>query len=146
MARVLALGADWCNAARGFMFALGCVQSQSCHTDRCPTGIATQDPWRQHALVVPDKAERVRHFHDSTLKALGELVGAAGLSHPNQLTRAHIHWRISPTEVKTFAEIYPTLRPNELLAGCRDLAYERPWAMAEAASFVACAPQSAAAE
>ncbi|HYM03900.1 MAG TPA: FMN-binding glutamate synthase family protein, partial [Stellaceae bacterium] len=81
MARVLALGADWCNAARGFMFALGCIQSQSCHTDRCPTGVATQDPLRQYALVVPDKAERVRMFHHSTLKALGELVGAAGLGH-----------------------------------------------------------------
>ena len=79
IARVLALGADWCNAARGFMFALGCVQSQSCHTDHCPTGVATQDPLRQRALVVPDKAERVRRFHDNTLVALAELVGAAGL-------------------------------------------------------------------
>src|SRR3546814_9252512 len=63
MARTLAFGADWCNAARGFMFALGCVQSRSCHTDRCPTGVATQDKARQRALVVPDKAERVRNFH-----------------------------------------------------------------------------------
>ncbi len=45
IARVLALGADWCNSARGFMFALGCIQSQSCHTDRCPTGVSTQDPY-----------------------------------------------------------------------------------------------------
>src|SRR3546814_13160004 len=77
MARTLAFGADWCNAARGFMFALGCVQSRSCHTDRCPTGVATQDKARQRALVVPDKAERVRNFHHNTLPALGELVGAA---------------------------------------------------------------------
>src|SRR6516162_844142 len=55
IARVLALGADWCNSARGFMFALGCIQSQSCHTDRCPTGVATQDKVRQRALVVSDK-------------------------------------------------------------------------------------------
>src|SRR5215472_343373 len=109
MARVLALGADWCNAARGFMFALGCIQSQSCHTDRCPTGVATQDPLRQRALVVPDKAERVRQFHDSTLKALGELMGAAGLAHPRELNRMHIQRRISPTEVRSFAQIYPTL-------------------------------------
>ena len=53
--RAMALGADWCNAARGFMFAVGCIQSEYCHTDRCPTGVATQDPTRQRALVVPDK-------------------------------------------------------------------------------------------
>jgi glutamate synthase domain-containing protein 2 len=63
MARVLAFGADWCNVARGFMFALGCIQSQSCHTDRCPTGVATQNQSRQRALVVPDKAQRVANFH-----------------------------------------------------------------------------------
>jgi len=64
--RAMALGADWCNAARGFMFAVGCIQSQSCHTDRCPTGVATQDPTRQRALVVPDKIERVANFHRAT--------------------------------------------------------------------------------
>ncbi|MFX7825289.1 glutamate synthase-related protein, partial [Acinetobacter baumannii] len=77
-ARTLALGADWCNSARGFMFALGCIQSQSCHTDRCPTGVATQNAQRARALVVPDKAERVYRFHQSTLHALQELVQAAG--------------------------------------------------------------------
>ncbi len=77
IARLLALGADWCNAARGFMFALGCIQAQTCHTDRCPTGVATQNPWRQRALVVEDKAPRVFQFHQSTLAALGDLVGAA---------------------------------------------------------------------
>src|SRR5690349_18748402 len=78
MARVMALGADWCNAARGFMFALGCIQSQSCHTDHCPTGVATQDPLRQRAIHVPSKAERVALYHKSTLKALAEVVAAAG--------------------------------------------------------------------
>ena len=75
IARVMALGADWCNSARGFMFALGCIQSQSCHTDRCPTGVSTQDRARQRALVVPDKAERVYNFQRATLEALAELVG-----------------------------------------------------------------------
>ena len=59
IARAMALGADWCNAARGFMFAVGCIQSQSCQTDKCPTGVATQDPTRARALFVPDKLERV---------------------------------------------------------------------------------------
>ncbi|MXJ60008.1 FMN-binding glutamate synthase family protein, partial [Escherichia coli] len=82
VARTLAMGADWCNAARGFMFALGCIQAQKCHTDRCPTGVATQDPSRQKALVVPDKAERVHQYHAHTLHALLELTQAAGLQHP----------------------------------------------------------------
>jgi glutamate synthase domain-containing protein 2 len=54
IARAMALGADWCNAARGFMFELGGIPSQSCHTDGCPVGVATQDPTRQRALVVDD--------------------------------------------------------------------------------------------
>ena len=57
MARAMAIGADWCNSARGFMFALGCIQSLSCHTDRCPTGVTTQDPTRNRALFVPDKID-----------------------------------------------------------------------------------------
>ncbi|MFX8090373.1 glutamate synthase-related protein, partial [Acinetobacter baumannii] len=77
--RLMALGADWCNSGRGFMFALGCIQAQACHTGHCPTGVTTQDPQRQRALVVPDKAQRVANFHQNTLKALKELVEAAGL-------------------------------------------------------------------
>jgi glutamate synthase domain-containing protein 2 len=86
IARCMALGADWCNSARGFMFALGCIQSRSCHTDHCPTGVATQDPLRQKALVVEDKASRVYNFHANTLKNLAEMMGAAGLSHTRQIT------------------------------------------------------------
>lgn len=86
IARCMALGADWCNSARGFMFALGCIQSRSCHTDHCPTGVATQDPLRQKALVVTDKAARVANFHGNTLKNLAEMMGAAGLTHPRQIT------------------------------------------------------------
>ena len=87
MARVMAMGADWCNSARGFMFAIGCIQAQACHTGKCPTGVTTQDPLRQRALVVPDKAQRVANFHRNTLHALAELLAAAGLTHPGQLRR-----------------------------------------------------------
>ena len=80
IARMMALGADWCNAARGFMFALGCIQAQTCHTGHCPTGVTTQDPQRQQALVVPTKAERVLPLPPATrCMALKELVQAAGL-------------------------------------------------------------------
>src|SRR5258705_82467 len=86
MARAMAIGADWCNSARGFMFSLGCIQSLSCHTDRCPTGVTTQDPTRARALVVPHKIERVYNYHHATLHALAELLAAAGLEHPRELS------------------------------------------------------------
>jgi glutamate synthase domain-containing protein 2 len=133
--RSMALGADWCNSARGFMFAVGCIQSQSCHTDRCPTGVATQDPTRQRALVVPDKIERVFNFHRSTLLELAELTAAAGLDHPNEFKPEHISRRISPSEVITFADLYPSLAEGELVAGSGNPRWRRPWDLAQAHSF-----------
>jgi glutamate synthase domain-containing protein 2 len=135
MARVMALGADWCNAARGFMFALGCIQAQSCHTDRCPTGVSTQDPVRQRALVVPDKAERVHRFHASTLRALAEVVAAAGLDHPGELTPAHFARRIDAHRVESFDQIYRPLTPGELLAGTDDPRFMSAWDLARADAF-----------
>jgi hypothetical protein len=131
----MALGADWSNSARGFMFALGCIQSQSCHTDRCPTGVSTQDRSRQRALVVPDKSERVFNFHRATIESLAELVGAAGLDHPHQFAPAHFSRRVSPHEVRSFAELYPQLLPGELIAGTGDKRFEMSWAMASAKEF-----------
>ena len=135
MARAFALGADWCNSARGFMFAIGCIQSQSCHTDRCPTGVATQDQKRQRALVVPDKAQRVANFHRATLVTLAEVVAAAGLAHPKDIRPIHISRRISGSEVRTFADLYPALNPDELLANTTDRRFRDAWAVASAQSF-----------
>jgi glutamate synthase domain-containing protein 2 len=135
IARAFALGADWCNSARGFMFAIGCIQSQSCHTDQCPTGVATQDPFRQRALVVPDKAQRVANFHHATLEALAELTAAAGLDHPSGFKAQFISRRISPSEVVTFADLYPNLRKGELLTGTKDVRFAHAWDMADEESF-----------
>jgi glutamate synthase domain-containing protein 2 len=135
IARAMALGADWCNAARGFMFALGCIQSQSCHTDRCPTGVATQDRTRQRALVVSDKQTRVANFHAATLHSLVELTAAAGLDHPNEFDLHHFSRRISASEVKTFNQLYPTLQPGELLSGTDDVRFRDAWAIAQASDF-----------
>ncbi len=117
IARCLALGADWCNSARGFMFALGCIQSRSCHTDHCPTGVATQDPVRQRAIVVTDKAERVYYFHANTLHALADLLGAAGLQHPGQLSPQHLMVRNAQGQARTLASTLETLLPGQLLPG-----------------------------
>ncbi|MGX9390265.1 FMN-binding glutamate synthase family protein [Nitrobacteraceae bacterium UC4446_H13] len=136
IARAMALGADWCNSARGFMFALGCIQSLSCHTDRCPTGVTTQDPSRNRALVVPHKLERVYNYHHATLHALSELIAAAGLSHPDEIQPVHFSHRLTGTEVMSFARLYPELRPGELLSGTDNPRFRDAWAMARADSFL----------
>jgi hypothetical protein len=118
------------------MFALGCIQSLSCHTDRCPTGVATQDPARWKTMDVPDKATRVHQFHDNTLHALRELLCAAGLEHPRQLGPEHILRRVSPTEVRSLAAIYRFLTPGELLHKVPEHAVFRAfWADARSDSF-----------
>jgi glutamate synthase domain-containing protein 2 len=141
IARAMAIGADWCNSARGFMFALGCIQAQHCHTGACPTGVTTQDALRQQALVVPDKTERVRRFHQNTLEALRELVQAAGLTHPNQITAAHIVRRTADQEVRLLANLLPTIPPGAILSaelGQTDWphnVFRIYWPLANSASF-----------
>lgn len=135
MARVMSLGADWCNSARGFMFAVGCIQAQACHTDKCPVGVTSQDPARWRAVVVPDKAERVRKFHNATVKALAELVGAAGLTHSQQLSAHHFYRRVSQREYITFAQLYPTLHNGELLEGTDDPRFREAWKMSRPDRF-----------
>ena len=136
VARTLALGADWCNAARGFMFAIGCIQSQSCHTDLCPTGVATQDPKRWRQLDVPDKASRVRNFHENTLLALKELLQAAGLTHPSELGPEHVIRRVSSTEVRSLATLYKFVKPGELIDGVSEHAvFQRFWKIARPDTF-----------
>ena len=115
ISRMMALGADWCNSARGFMFSLGCIQAQSCHTGNCPTGVTTQDAHRQQALVVPDKAERVYQYHQKTLEALKEMVQAAGLQHPQDITAFHISQRVSEGEVRLLANVVPRVKAGSLL-------------------------------
>lgn len=144
IARTLALGADWVNSARGFMFSLGCIQAQKCNTDRCPTGVATQDPGRQKALVVLDKAERVCNFHHNTLKALKEIVEAAGLRHPEQLNLHHILRRVSAFEVQPLSDLVPQLETGDLLRGTyRYPVFARWWPVASASSFALPADVSA---
>jgi glutamate synthase domain-containing protein 2 len=144
IAAIMALGADWTNAGRGFMFALGCVQSLTCNTNRCPTGVATQDNLRQRALVVPDKAQRVYSFHRSTLKALSDMLSSAGLSHPSQVGPHHLVRRVTATEIKLFSQMHTFLKPGELLQPEKKREfYSASWAMARAESFDAAAQDGA---
>jgi glutamate synthase domain-containing protein 2 len=146
IARMMALGADWCNAARGFMMALGCIQAQTCHTGNCPTGVTTQDPLRERALVVPDKADRVYHFHRSTLHALKELVQAAGLAHPQDITAHHIVRRLTDTDVRLLANLITQVEPGSLLTGdlsAQHNVFKMYWPIANAERFGARAPVAA---
>ena len=140
IARLMALGADWCNSARGFMFALGCIQAQNCHTGHCPTGVTTQDPWRQQSLVVADKATRVYNFHQQTLHALQELVQAAGIAHPSQITAHHIVRRSSDQKVQSLAQLILTQLPDRALLEsdlqALPVIYRQTWPRAVAESFM----------
>ncbi|WP_439153873.1 FMN-binding glutamate synthase family protein [Yoonia sp.] len=138
IARAMSLGADWCNSARGYMFAIGCIQAQACHTNHCPVGVATQDPLRQRALDVGDKSQRVARFHANTLKALGEMAGAAGLSDPNGFRTYHFMTRKADGRMTEAADVYPDL-PNGFLldsqTGHDHDGYKVRWARADARSF-----------
>ena len=150
IARAMALGADWCNAARGFMFALGCIQAQTCHTGACPTGVTAQDPMRARALVVGDKTERVWRFHENTLLALQELVQAAGLHHPSSINANHIVRRRADRTAVLLANQLVYVKPGELLDAAAGRCawphrvFEMYWAAASAHSFSAVAPGVAA--
>ena len=135
--RMMALGADWCNSGRGFMLALGCIQAQTCHTGTCPTGVTTQDPVRQKALVVPDKASRVASFHRNTLHALLELVQAAGLQHPNDITAHHIVRRLDDSQVSLLSNIILRVELGALLQSLdkQHKVFQTYWPLASAQSF-----------
>ena len=142
MAVAFALGADWCNSARGFMFSIGCIQAQVCNTGFCPTGVTTQDASRQKALVVTDKSERVYNFHNETLKTLKALVEAAGLHHPHEIDASHIVRRISKNEVRLLSFLLPEM-PAGLLLKAEAIApslnlprvFELYWNKSQASSF-----------
>tara|TARA_R110001599_G_C12267100_1_gene660956 strand:- start:1390 stop:2952 length:1563 start_codon:yes stop_codon:yes gene_type:complete len=135
MAAAMAIGADWCNAARPFMFALGCVQSQRCHTNLCPTSVATMDLWRQRALNVDSKAERVYWYHRNSQRALSTIVAAAGLSGPSDLRPEHVYRRVDHDVARSFAELYEFVEPGALHEGAVSTALSRHWNTASAYTF-----------
>ncbi|MDF1750115.1 MAG: FMN-binding glutamate synthase family protein [Alphaproteobacteria bacterium] len=131
MTQAMALGADWCNSARGFMFALGCIQARACHTNKCPTGIATQDRMRQAGLDIPDKSSRVANFHHNTLYGFAEMLGAMGLKSTMEITFEMINFR----ETHFSGNLLSRLNPGQLLtSNCPD-EYARHWRIANPDHF-----------
>ena len=120
------------------MFAVGCIQSRACHTNKCPTGVATQDPYRQRALHIPDKAQRVYNFHKNTLKSLAAIVGAVGLKHPKDLQAYHIARRLENGQIKLLSKFYYFTEPGVLLnLSARSDVFNQMWVMANPDSFLA---------
>ncbi len=131
----LAFGADSCNAARAMMFAIGCVQSLSCNTNRCPTGITTQNKHRWSSLDVASKYIRVTNFHHTTIDAFLELLGAMGMNDPSQLSSKDIRKYVDVIQSKDYASIYSMLNPGELLAKKIPPEFLTDWQNASANSF-----------
>lgn len=117
IARAMALGADTCNSARAMMMALGCIQALLCNTNKCPTGITTQDPQLTVGLVVEDKKVRVANYHGGTIENFVELLGASGLDDMKNITRSHIYRRVSLNEMLTYEEIFPSVKLGSMLNG-----------------------------
>jgi glutamate synthase domain-containing protein 2 len=130
----IAQGADYTNAARAMMMAVGCIQAQLCHTNRCPVGVATQDPRRARALDVPDKSQRVHRFQQATVAQAQQLIASMGLTGPHELTPAHLYRRVDHITTRSYAELYQWLEPGELLAD-PPAAWAADWAAADPDRF-----------
>lgn len=117
MVRAVALGADVCNSARAMMMALGCIQALQCNTNKCPTGVATQEPSLAVGLVVEHKKHRVANYHKATVKNFVELIGACGLENMHDITRSHIYRRSSLNEMLSFEEIFPSVKAGAIING-----------------------------
>ncbi|MEO0817924.1 MAG: FMN-binding glutamate synthase family protein [Pseudomonadota bacterium] len=135
LAATMAIGADWVNSARGFMFALGCIQSLHCHENTCPTGIATTDASRQRGLVVPEKADRVAAFHRNTVRALVDVVVAAGCAHPGELRPDMVMHRVTEDVARPLDQAYGLLEPGALINNAGATHLGQSWQAAQAASF-----------
>jgi glutamate synthase domain-containing protein 2 len=112
----LAQGADYTNAARAMMMAAGCIQAQQCHTNKCPVGVATQDPRRARALDVADKSQRVFLYQQATVAQAQLMIASMGLAGPQELHPALLLRRIDHVRTANYAQLYDWLSPGELLA------------------------------
>lgn len=130
----LAQGADYTNAARAMMMAVGCIQAQRCQTNTCPVGVTTQDPKRARALVVDDKRHRVKQYQEGTVAQMLQLVAAMGLRGPEELGPEHLMRRMDHTSVRSYAQLFEWLEPGQLLAEAPE-SWSTDWAEADPDTF-----------
>lgn len=133
--RRIALGADFTNSARGMMMATGCIQAQRCNTNRCPSGVATQDPWLSRGVDVEDKAQRVRAYHAGVMRSARRILASMGLSDFRDLGPEHVMHRIDSTHTQSYEELYDWLEPGSLVEGTAPEFWMRRWERADADSF-----------
>jgi glutamate synthase domain-containing protein 2 len=133
--RALALGADACNAARAMMLAIGCIQARRCNKDNCPTGVATQSAELYEGIDVPTKGERVYRYHKETVESFLELIGAAGIARPSEISPEHVMQRVDEATIKNFEDLYPRIPEDALLEGNAPEFYERAWQKSDASDF-----------
>jgi len=131
----LALGADMCGMARAMMFAVGCIQALRCNDNTCPTGVTTQDPIRQRAIVIPLKAQHVANYHRNTMKSFLSLAGAMGVTSPSEITPDLLYFRVDAGNSLSYRDLFHFIEPgNFLTTDIHD--YYRPyWQRADANHF-----------
>ena len=127
-------GADYTNSARAMMMAVGCIQAQTCHTNTCPVGVATQDPKRMRALYVPDKAERVVSYQKQVIAQAVQVIASMGLASFEQLRPHMLRRRVADGTIKSYAEIFQHLAPGQLLRDA-PASWDRDWVLADPDRF-----------
>lgn len=135
LARNIAQGADWCNAARAFMLSIGCIQAQRCHLGTCPTGVTSQSEGRQRGLVPDVQGERAARFHKKTVEALADILASVGVKHPSELEPHHLMHRTGPEKAAPMDQVQAFLPKNALLDAPDDTIYADWWRAAQADSF-----------
>lgn len=142
MLQKIALGADGCNVARPMMFAVGCIQALRCDKGDCPTGVTTQDPKRAKAIDVDSKAVYVKNYHEQTMQSFLQLVGAIGVSHPDDLTPAMIKQQQGHQQISDYRAMYHYLKPGELLGKTIPKDFADDWQNASAHHYYQAASTS----
>src|SRR5699024_4856559 len=112
--KALCIGADACNSARGMMLALGCIQALKCNTNKCPTGIATNNPRLVRGLDVNLKSKRVANYQRRTVEDFLELFAASGCTELSQLNRHMIYKKLNDT-IKSYDTYFPEVKEGDYL-------------------------------
>jgi glutamate synthase domain-containing protein 2 len=133
--KMLPLGADACNSARGMMFSIGCVLAYKCNTNNCPTGITSQKPEVVNGLVVKEKQQTAAQYHRRTIESVKNMLVAAGLCSLNDLKRSHILRRMSDSKIKSLEEIYPYIETGSLLKKPYPEHFQKDMELAKATHF-----------
>ena len=127
-------GADYTNSARAMMMAVGCIQAQTCHTNTCPVGVATQDPKRMRALDVGDKTQRVVRYQRQTVAQARQVLASMGLTGADQLRPSMLRRRVDHERVLSYADMFDHLAPGELLHSA-PAGWRPDWELADPDTF-----------